>query len=93
MSEGITDIEESQIQTNYDKVVYKFDDMELDENLLRGVFGYGFEEPSAIQQRAIMPIIEGHDVLAQAQSGTGKTGTFSIAALQRIDTLSRLLKL
>lgn len=39
MSEGITDIEESQIQTNYDKVVYKFDDMELDENLLRGVFG------------------------------------------------------
>ena len=86
MSEGITDIEESQIQTNYDKVVYKFDDMELDENLLRGVFGYGFEEPSAIQQRAIMPIIEGHDVLAQAQSGTGKTGTFSIAALQRIDT-------
>ena len=86
MSEGITDIEESQIQTNYDKVVYKFDDMELDENLLRGVFGYGFEEPSAIQQRAIMPIIEGHDVLAQAQSGTGKTGTVSIAALQRIDT-------
>ena len=59
MSEGITDIEKSQIQTNYDKVVYKFDDMELDENLLRGVFGYGFEEPSAIQQRAIMPIIEG----------------------------------
>ncbi|KAJ4125115.1 translation initiation factor eIF4A [Fusarium falciforme] len=73
MSEGITDIEESQIQTNYDKVVYKFDDMELDENLLRGVFGYGFEEPSAIQQRAIMPIIEGHDVLAQAQSGTGSS--------------------
>ncbi|CCC68897.1 hypothetical protein NCAS_0B08130 [Naumovozyma castellii] len=85
-TEGITDIEESQIQTNYDKVVYKFDDMNLDEKLLRGVFGYGFEDPSAIQQRAIMPIIEGHDVLAQAQSGTGKTGTFSIAALQRIDT-------
>ena len=86
MSEGITEVEESQIETNYDKVVYKFDDMDLDSSLLRGVYGYGFEEPSAIQQRAIVPIIEGHDVLAQAQSGTGKTGTFSIAALQRIDT-------
>lgn len=85
MSEGITELEESQIQTNYDKVVYKFDDMNLSQELLRGVFGYGFEEPSAIQQRAILPIIEAHDVLAQAQSGTGKTGTFSIAALQRID--------
>ena len=85
MSEGITEVEESQIETNYDKVVYKFDDMNLDSSLLRGVYGYGFEEPSAIQQRAIVPIIEGHDVLAQAQSGTGKTGTFSIAALQRID--------
>ncbi|CAR27632.1 hypothetical protein ZYGR_0N01140 [Zygosaccharomyces rouxii] len=85
MSEGITELEESQIQTNYDKVVYKFDDMNLKPELLRGVFGYGFEEPSAIQQRAILPIIEAHDVLAQAQSGTGKTGTFSIAALQRID--------
>lgn len=84
--EGITEVEESQIQTNYDKVVYKFDDMNLKNELLRGVFGYGFEEPSAIQQRAILPIIEAHDVLAQAQSGTGKTGTFSIAALQRIDS-------
>ncbi|QLL33771.1 hypothetical protein HG536_0F00960 [Torulaspora globosa] len=86
MSEGITEVEESQIQTNYDKVVYKFDDMNLKNELLRGVFGYGFEDPSAIQQRAILPIVEGHDVLAQAQSGTGKTGTFSIAALQRIDS-------
>lgn len=85
MSEGITQVEDSQIETNYDKVVYSFEDMGLEPDLLRGVYGYGFEEPSAIQQRAITPIIEGHDVLAQAQSGTGKTGTFSIAALQRID--------
>lgn len=84
-AEGISEVEESQIQTNYDKVVYKFDDMNLKEELLKGVYGYGFEEPSAIQQRAILPIVEEHDVLAQAQSGTGKTGTFSIAALQRID--------
>ncbi|EDO17401.1 hypothetical protein Kpol_1060p58 [Vanderwaltozyma polyspora DSM 70294] len=85
-AEGVSEIEESQIQTNYDKVVYKFDDMNLKDELLKGVYGYGFEEPSAIQQRAILPIVEEHDVLAQAQSGTGKTGTFSIAALQRIDS-------
>lgn len=84
-TEQMAQLDESQIETNYDKVVYEFDDMNLDEKLLRGVFGYGFNKPSAIQQRAIMPIIEGKDVLAQAQSGTGKTGTFSIAALQRID--------
>lgn len=45
----------------------------------------GFEKPSAIQQRAILPIIRGRDVIAQAQSGTGKTATFSISVLQSID--------
>lgn len=48
-----------------------------------------FEKPSAIQQRAIMPIVKGRDVIAQAQSGTGKTATFSISALQTIDTSVR----
>ncbi|AGO12809.1 AaceriACR253Cp [[Ashbya] aceris (nom. inval.)] len=85
MSDSITNPENSEIQTNYDKIVHKFDELKLKEVLLRGIYGYGFVDPSAIQQRAILPIIEGHDVLAQAQSGTGKTGTFSIAALQRID--------
>ncbi len=47
--------------------------------------GYGFEKPSVIQQKAIMPVISGRDTIAQAQSGTGKTGTFSISVLQRID--------
>lgn len=51
----------------------------------QGIFAYGYETPSSIQQRAILPIIEGRDVLAQAQSGTGKTATFTISALQRID--------
>lgn len=45
----------------------------------------GYEKPSAIQQRAILPITRGRDVIAQAQSGTGKTATFSIGILQRID--------
>jgi len=79
---------EALIETNYHKIVSTFDDMELKEELLRGIYAYGFEKPSAIQQRAIMPCIEGHDVIAQAQSGTGKTATFSISILQRIDTRS-----
>jgi translation initiation factor 4A len=62
-----------------------FDAMGLDETLLRGVYGYGFEKPSLIQQKAIVPIKEGRDILAQAQSGTGKTGAFSIGAISRID--------
>lgn len=60
--------------------------MELKEELLRGIYAYGFEKPSAIQQRAILPCVKGHDVIAQAQSGTGKTATFSISILQKIDT-------
>ena len=64
--------------------ITSFDNMELKPDLLRGVFAYGFERPSAIQQRAIMPIITGRDCIAQAQSGTGKTATFSISILQRV---------
>jgi translation initiation factor 4A len=59
--------------------------MDLKEELLRGIYSYGFEKPSAIQQRAIMPIIKGRDCIAQAQSGTGKTATFAIGILQNLD--------
>lgn len=62
-----------------------FDDMGLPENLLRGIYAHGFEKPSAIQSVAIMPLVKGRDVLGQAQSGTGKTGTFGIGLLSRID--------
>jgi superfamily II DNA/RNA helicase len=55
------------------------------EELLRGIYAYGFEKPSAIQQRAIVPCIKGCDVIAQAQSGTGKTAAFSIAILQQVN--------
>jgi ATP-dependent RNA helicase len=71
------------------KVVPTFEAMGLKENLLRGIYAYNFEKPSSIQQRAIVPIIKGRDVIAQAQSGTGKTATFSISMLQRIDTKTR----
>lgn len=74
------------IESNWNQVTDNFDNMELKADLLRGVYAYGFERPSAIQQRAIMPIITGRDCIAQAQSGTGKTATFSISILQRIDT-------
>jgi translation initiation factor 4A len=59
--------------------------MGLKDDLLRGIYAYGFEKPSAIQQRGIMPILAGHDTIAQAQSGTGKTATFSISVLQSIN--------
>jgi len=65
-----------------------FDTMRLKEDLLRGIYAYGFERPSAIQQRAIVPIIQGRDVIAQSQSGTGKTAVFSIGILQSLDTSS-----
>jgi translation initiation factor 4A len=82
----------SEISASEDVKVYEgFDDMGLSENLLRSIYSHGFEKPSAIQQRGIVPIREGHDLLAQAQSGTGKTGTFCIGSLSRIDpTLKRV---
>ena len=57
----------------------------IKEELLRGIYSYGFENPSPIQQKAINPILTGKDVIAQAQSGTGKTGAFTVATLQNID--------
>merc|ERR1712176_278120 len=68
-----------------DEAIETFDNMELREELLRGIYAYGFEKPSAIQQRAIKPMLMGRDVIAQARSGTGKTATFSIGILQQVD--------
>eukprot|EP00562_Extubocellulus_spinifer_P003010 CAMPEP_0178487488 /NCGR_PEP_ID=MMETSP0696-20121128/9350_1 /TAXON_ID=265572 /ORGANISM="Extubocellulus spinifer, Strain CCMP396" /LENGTH=428 /DNA_ID=CAMNT_0020115187 /DNA_START=325 /DNA_END=1611 /DNA_ORIENTATION=- len=62
-----------------------FDSLNLKPALLRGIYAFGFERPSAIQQRAIRPIIRGRDVIAQSQSGTGKTAVFSISSLQMLD--------
>jgi len=67
------------------KRISNFDELDLDPNILRGIYAYGFEKPSSIQQQAIKPIIMGCDVIAQAQSGTGKTATFSIAILSKIN--------
>jgi translation initiation factor 4A len=59
---------------------------ELNPQLLRGIYAYNFEKPSHIQQKSILSILRGNDVIAQAQSGTGKTGAFGVATLQRIDS-------
>lgn len=77
------------VETNWDEIVSSFDDMDLKEDLLRGIYAYGFEKPSAIQQRAVKPILTGRDVIAQAQSGTGKTATFAIGILQTLDVSIR----
>jgi translation initiation factor 4A len=71
--------------TESTKVYETFDEMGLKEELLRGIFGYGFEKPSVIQSEAIKPMTTGEDLIAQASSGTGKTGAFTIGLLQQLD--------
>lgn len=67
-------------------MIKSWDEFDMDANVLRGIYSIGFEKPSPIQSKAIKPMMDGKDLLAQAQSGTGKTGAFSIGALNRIDT-------
>ena len=62
-----------------------FDELKINGNILRGVYAHGFEKPSAIQIKSIPIILSGKDIIAQAQSGTGKTGAFSIGTLCKID--------
>lgn len=66
-----------------------FDEMGLQDALTRGIYTYGFEHPSRIQQLAIVPMSRHTDILAQAQSGTGKTGTFTIGSLSVVDSNCR----
>jgi translation initiation factor 4A len=63
-----------------------FDEMGLSDELTRGIYAYGFENPSKIQQIAIVPMSKHIDILAQSQSGTGKTGAFTIGSLSVVDT-------
>jgi translation initiation factor 4A len=73
-------------QTEYELKIYdSFDSLGLKDNLLRGIYSMGYSAPSEIQRKAIKPLIDGHDLIAQSQSGTGKTATFLIGTLQQID--------
>merc|ERR1712232_339061 len=76
------------IESNWDKSVQKYEELNLKKDLLRGIFVYGFNKPSFIQQKGILPILKGKDVIAQAQSGSGKTGTFVIGALELVEPQS-----
>jgi translation initiation factor 4A len=76
---------ETEKEKEKEKEIKTWDDMQLRDELLRGVYAYGFEAPSPIQLKAIGPFLAGRDLIGQAQSGTGKTGAFSIGVLQRID--------
>jgi translation initiation factor 4A len=63
----------------------RFQDMGLHPQILQGIADYGLERQAFIQQRAILPSIQGKDVIVQAQSGMGKTAALVIAVLQRLD--------
>ena len=65
--------------------IKEWDQLDIDANILRGIYGMGFERPSIIQQKAIIPILLKKDLIAQAQSGTGKTAAFSIGALSTVN--------
>jgi translation initiation factor 4A len=77
--------EENVSSQNNDKCdipIYKtFEEMNLKQNILRGIFSHGFETPSYIQQKAIVQIQSKKDLIGQSQSGTGKTGAFTIGIL------------
>ena len=62
-----------------------FEDMGLHDEVLHGIYSFGYTHPSKIQQQAILPCVQGRDVIVQAQSGTGKTATFTISMLQQLD--------
>jgi translation initiation factor 4A len=69
-----------------------WDDLNCDTNLLRGIYAYGFEQPSSIQKRAIPAMLKKNDIIAQAQSGTGKTGAFTIGTLGQIDASKKTIQ-
>jgi translation initiation factor 4A len=76
-------VNEKSEESSYE--IQHWDDLEISPELLRGIYAYGFEKPSPIQQKAIKPLLLKKDIVAQAQSGTGKTATFTIGALANVD--------
>lgn len=68
-----------------EKIVERWDDLDIGAEILRGIYAYGFENPSEIQKKSIPVLLSKRDVIAQAQSGMGKTGAFTIGTLGLID--------
>ena len=89
---NVVEVQEEELVQNsatVPKTIATWDDFQLRDDLLRGIYSYGFEAPSEIQKKAILPLMSGSDLIAQAQSGSGKTGTFTIGILQNIDLTQR----
>ena len=85
LTDKISNIEEEILDSSYE--INSWDDLDNDPDILRGIYSSGFERPSPIQKKAIKPIILGKDIIAQAQSGTGKTAAFGIGALSIVNVL------
>ena len=84
------------LDKNVESEITTFEELDLNDELLRGIYSYGFERPSPIQRLAIRPLIDRRDILAQAQSGTGKTATFAIGSLSIVkqeDNFTQILVL
>lgn len=81
-TESLSELEET-LDPSF--IINNWEDLNVHEDILRSIYAYGFEKPSPIQMKAVVPIIKGHDVIAQAQSGTGKTATFAIGALAHVN--------
>jgi len=64
---------------------FEDENLGINDDTLKGIYSYGYEKPSAIQRVAIKPIMDGKDIVIQSHSGTGKTATFIIGLLQRLD--------
>tara|TARA_Y100000768_G_scaffold222738_1_gene167988 strand:- start:4569 stop:5735 length:1167 start_codon:yes stop_codon:yes gene_type:complete len=79
------DLNNVDIITNTNDKCSNFDDLNINDNLKRGIYAYGWEKPSKIQEVGIKPVIDGKDCIIQAQSGTGKTGTFCISCLSKVN--------
>merc|ERR1712205_12138 len=94
MASLVADEDKQVFETSADvEIIPTFDELGLREDLLRGIYAFGFEKPSAVQQRAIGPVVSGRDVIAQSQSGTGKTSLIAISSLQTLDTKNREVQL
>ena len=83
--EALCELLEESNSTEVTVTTATFEEMDLKENLLKGIYAYGFQQPSAIQQRGIVPFLQGRDMLVLSRSGTGKTVLFCIAILQSVD--------
>jgi len=87
MAMAIRSLEKIEFETTKGvNAIQSFDEMGIKDDLLRGIYHYGFEKPSSIQQRAVLPIIQGRDVIAQSQSGTGKSSMIALTVCQVVDT-------